>query len=131
MVTHGHNNRGNSTVIKSGVPTKGYIKDTFQLMKGPCKKITSNTIEGGCLQDDPHSCAGGAGSELVSCGAHLCNWCNVEHNMWSTSSVKSLLSGSNFPVAPLVAGLVTLQLFQNASLEFSWYFLYVFSFLVL
>jgi len=63
-------------------------------------------------------------------------WCHVEHisatgAMWSTSSVQSLLSGSNFPVPPLVAGLVTLQLFQNASLEFSWYFSYVFSFLLL
>jgi len=35
-------------------------------MKGPCEKITSNTIEGGCLPDDPHSYAGGTGSQLVS-----------------------------------------------------------------
>jgi len=35
------------------------------------QKITSKTIEGGCLQDDPHGWAGGAGSQLVSWGAHL------------------------------------------------------------
>jgi len=51
------------------------------------------------------------------------------------ASVQSLLSGSKFPVAPLLAGLVTLQLFQNCfpriSVEFPWYFSYVFSCLVL
>jgi len=56
-------------------------------------------------------------------------------NMWSTSSVQNLLSGSNFLVAPLVAGLVTLRLFQNClpriSVEFPWYFPYIFSCVVL
>ena len=50
---------------------------------------------------------------------------------WIASSVLSLFSGSNFPVAPLV----TLQLFQNCfpriSVEFRWYFLYLFSYLML
>jgi len=53
-------------------------------------------------------------------------------NMESTSSVQSLLTEGNFPVAPpLVAGLVTLQLFQNCFPRISWYFPYVYSCLVL
>jgi len=49
----------------------------------------------------------------------LFNHVIIEKALWqitnkgSTSSVQSLLSGSNSPVAPMVAGLVTLQLFQN------------------
>jgi len=57
--------RKNSTVIESDVPKQANIKDTFKLMKGSCEKIIRNAIEGG-LQDDPHSCAGGAASQLVS-----------------------------------------------------------------
>jgi len=31
------------------------------------KKITTNAVEGGCLQDDPHSCTGGSGCQLKNC----------------------------------------------------------------
>jgi len=54
-------------------------------------------------------------------------------NMEHIFSAKSLKRG-NCPVCPpppLVAGLVTLQLFQIASLEFPWYFPYILSCLVL
>jgi len=43
------------------------MRDEFWKKNGQAKKITSNAIEGGCLQDDPHSwVGGGAWSQLVS-----------------------------------------------------------------
>jgi len=45
----------------SGVPMKANIKIHFSYW------ITNNTVEEErCLPDDPHSCAGGAGLQLVS-----------------------------------------------------------------
>jgi len=66
----------------------------------------------------------------------LCNRALIEKalsqvtNMEHIFSEKSLKRGQ-FPGSPLVADLVTLQLFQNASLGFPWYFPYVFSCLLL
>jgi len=75
-------------------------------------------------------------SSAILLRVSLLNRIIIEKALSQITSMQHIFSAKSLAreidrLLPLVPGLVILQLFQNASLEFPWYFQYVFSCLVL